>query len=391
MNRILFICNAFEDITRTERKITTDSPACSNKIFSTCKSFNTSNTRATVLSLGRGRVDKSEKYFFCKSKVVRYNGIPVIYAPFTNFPLLSQLFSIIWPSLILIRFKLSKYKYNYVSIFWNRTLTNLFTLLVSKSVGMQNILDLEDGETFAENNPINYFIVKFNTFIYKIICTKYILSNKYLSLNISDKKFICYYGTIEKNNHFVDFSSNELNFIYSGTITKDTGSKLFLETIKKMKVSNTLNKKITIHITGKGDGVSELIELSKDQYNPKVKIHGRLTDIEYKQLLKKSHVGLSLKINNGKYANTTFPSKVIEITSQGLLLLTTDISDVYELFKETVIYTKSNSEDLINKITLIVNNPDLANKKAMLGKERVLEFCSFRSVSIKLNEFIFDI
>ena len=59
MNRILFICNAFEDITRIERKITTDSPACSNKIFSTCKSFEKSSTRVTVLSLGRGRVDKS--------------------------------------------------------------------------------------------------------------------------------------------------------------------------------------------------------------------------------------------------------------------------------------------------------------------------------------------
>ena len=52
--RLIFMCNAFDDMTRTARGISTDSPAASKKIIQLCKALRLYEVKPIVLSMGRG-------------------------------------------------------------------------------------------------------------------------------------------------------------------------------------------------------------------------------------------------------------------------------------------------------------------------------------------------
>ena len=88
-------------------------------------------------------------------------------------------------------------------------------------------------------------------------------------------------------------------------------------------------------------------------------------------------------------ADTTFPSKVIEIASNGLLLLSTDISDIKQIFKNGAVYTNSNINDLEKLIKWIVFNFDEAKKIANIGSNNVKSLCSVEKTKMKLSNFLF--
>ena len=98
--KLIYVCNAFEDETRLERGITTDSPAASKKIFQISQSLKKTGCNVTVISLGRGRSEK--KKFFYGLKLKRNDDFFIIYLPFSNIPFFSELltFDTVPPSLL---------------------------------------------------------------------------------------------------------------------------------------------------------------------------------------------------------------------------------------------------------------------------------------------------
>jgi glycosyltransferase involved in cell wall biosynthesis len=102
-------------------------------------------------------------------------------------------------------------------------------------------------------------------------------------------------------------------------------------------------------------------------------------------------VGLSLKPIGGIQANTTFPSKVLEYSESGLLIVSTDISDVKKLFGQLAIILYSNEVAyLVKELKKIVSDRKTYREMALKGKEMLLRTCSEEIVSDELLNFLFE-
>jgi len=86
---IIYLCNALDDATKAERRITTDSPAATNKVFGLCRALQNTGAEVAVLSMGRGRQRGSFKCFLGKEYV--QGNIKIHYASFWDVPLLTHL------------------------------------------------------------------------------------------------------------------------------------------------------------------------------------------------------------------------------------------------------------------------------------------------------------
>ncbi|MEO6118915.1 MAG: glycosyltransferase, partial [Methylotenera sp.] len=149
-------------------------------------------------------------------------------------------------------------------------------------------------------------------------------------------------------------------------------------------------RSLIFKITGKGDCLEQFKTLAYSSEKPVVIVYGRTTDDEYRQILASTHVGLALKPNSGALAHTTFPSKVIEFASQGILALTTDISDVRKVLSDGAIYLEvDDSNLLIEKLQWIVEHRDAARALSLNGMRAVSVACAPERVGQMLSDFLF--
>ena len=387
MNHLIYVCNAIDDLTKIEREIKTDSPACTRKVFLNTQNLKSKNINPIILSLGRGKSNYSFKFY--SSKVKRVNGVTVIYAPFLNFKFISEIISFLWPLVLIFRFK--KMKGKKVFLFWNRTVAYIPTLIASSILKFRNILDLEDGNIPLDFLTPNYFKVKFKTKIYDSLCSHALVTCNKLKNNLKIKNVMCHYGFFEETVRNINFTHTEkINFHFGGTVSEITGSNLLIKSIRVLKKNNSKwLQKVNFIITGKGDLINDFKLLSNCNNFPTVKVYDQLSYIDYVKSLRSCHVGLALKPKTGNLADTTFPSKVIEIASNGLLLLSTDISDIKQIFKNGAVYTNSNINDLEKLIKWIVFNFDEAKKIANIGSNNVKSLCSVEKTKMKLSNFLF--
>jgi hypothetical protein len=388
MNNLIYLCNAIDDFTKNERNIKTDSPACSKKIFLNTKNLKTKNVNPIILSLGRGKSNYSFKFF--KSKVTRLNGVVVIYAPFSKFKILSEFISFFWPLILIFRFNKMKEKVSV--LYWNRTVAYIPFLIASSIFKFRNILDLEDGNIPLTFLSFNYFKVKIKTKLYDTLCSHALVTCNALKTNLAIKNVICHYGFHDNKIKKMPVRKNDnINFHFGGTVSEITGANLLLDAIKSLRKSNLkwLNK-VTFIITGKGDSIADFKSLSNSNNPPFVNVYSDQSFHEYSKTLRNCHVGLALKPKSGNLSETTFPSKVIEIANNGLLLLSTDISDVKSIFSEGAIYTNSNVNDFVKLIEWIFFNFNKAKEISKIGSKKVEHLCCPEKLNSKLSNFLFS-
>ena len=123
---------------------------------------------------------------------------------------------------------------------------------------------------------------------------------------------------------------------------------------------------------------------------PRVVVHGRTTDAEYDAIVSNSHVGLALKPNFGHLAYSTFPSKVIELSNAGLIILTTDISDVRKILGPHALYVKSSSpQELVDHFMWIEQHRENSKGMAQRGAQAVRDLCDPRAAGRSLSEFLY--
>lgn len=387
MNYLIYVCNAIDDLTKSDRNIKTDSPACSRKVFLNTQNLKSKKVNPIILSLGRGKSNYSFKFY--NSKVKRINGVTVIYAPFFTFKIISELISFLWPLTLMLRF--NKKKGKKVFLFWNRTVAFIPTLITSSIFRFRNILDLEDGNIPLVFLSPNYFKVKIKTLIYDFLCSHALVTSNALKKNLNIKSVLCHYGFFENDLEKLNLEyNNKINFHFGGTVSEITGGDLLIESIETLrKINQKWKNNVNFIITGKGDLIDDFKSLSNSNKFPQVQVYDQLSYLDYSKILRNCHIGLALKPRKGNLANTTFPSKVVEIASNGLLLLSTDISDVKSIFKTGAVYTNSNFQDFIEVIKWIVFNFDEAKEIASIGSENVKYLCESEKLKIKLTNFFF--
>ena len=390
MRYVFVLCNALDDITREQRGIYTDSPAASKKVIELCKAIQGEGTRCFIISLGRGRAGGSVRFF--PSVVRTIDSVPIIYAPFVTVPILSEIVSLLAPLTTIFRFRS---KITKAIIFYNPISAYIPTLFFSTALGFRGILDLEDG-----NVPIakRKFILSIRVFVERLFdyfCKGgALLACDALSRFTSLRPTLTYYGvaSANPNSHHNKFKGDHVRLLFAGTLERETGAELLIEAIKAIRLNKTSwAHKAIFEVTGKGSSLDQFIHLAGQAGFPKIIVHGRTTNLEYQQILNQVDVGLSLKLIDGSYADTTFPSKVIEFAVNGILILTTDISDVKKVFGDSgALYLKGNSQNLQELIQQAVEDPIRMARIAGEGQHRFTNMNSVERVRKSLTQFIFQ-
>jgi glycosyltransferase involved in cell wall biosynthesis len=380
------MCNALDDRTRIARDIKTDSPAATKKIIMLCKALRISGVNAIILSMGRGGEIACWKNF--SALVRRVDGVPIIYIPFSTIPIFSHLLSSTALAYCIFILRIRCFTH---LIYYNRTLTFIPSLLLSRVMGYVNILDLEDGETSGVWGVLKSFQLKLVSQLFDKTCIKALLACRALKAFTSIRPVLCYYGTASSSPATPRFQSKKLTVLMSGTLSHDTGAELLIDAILMLRQTNEpWVRDIRFEITGKGESLGRFHLLASELSIPNLVVHGRLSGPEYSNILSGADIGLSLKLIGGLYANTTFPSKVIEYAASGVLVLTTEISDVRKVLGEGAIYLKRDDpSELIKLLKFIALNQKDALNYSIAGSDAVQKICMPRISGEKLSEFIF--
>jgi len=387
--RVVIVCNALDDETRAERGISTDSPAATRKVFLLCRALRTSGVRALVLSLGRGRADGSPRYH--PARVRRVQGVPVVYVPFSHRRVLSGLLSLVGPVPVVRR--IGRYAGSTTFVFYNRTPAFVPALLAASASGCRTVLDLEDGEVGDESGSLRSAFYRGARWLYERVCSGGALLACSALAEMTDLRPVrCYYGAVEGPGGEPEWTAPDLVVQLGGTVSRDTGAMLLADAIRILRRDMPgWGRRLRFEITGQGDCVPVFEELAREGGAPTVTVRGRTSEAEYRRLLRSAHVGLALKPASGNLATTTFPSKVVELANEGLLVVTTDISDVRRVLGTGAIYlTKETPEFLLDRLQWVAEKPEEAAKVARGGALAVSSQCSLASVSQGLANFLFS-
>lgn len=384
----IVVCNALDDLTRSERQISTDSPAASRKVFQMCKALAQSGVRPYVLSLGRGRADSSK--FTFAGKACRVHGVSTVYAAFTHRKIWSELLSMI--GLLGVLYRLNR-NGDRAIIFYNRLPHYLFLLYTAALLGYRCLLDLEDGE-MLKTNLIKKLFTRFVIYNFDHFCKDgALLACSALQKFTRIKPIYCYYGIVFERTFINAWPSSSVIFLMSGTLTEETGSHILIDAVRRIRISRpNWAEFVSFEVTGKGESLSEFEQLARESGFPKVRVHGRLNEVEYHKILGRCNVGLALKLVGGELADTTFPSKIMEFAGAGLLVLTTDISDVRKVLGDGARYVSRNDPELlIDHIADIAMDHSRAKQCAIQGYKAVRERNSPQRAGSGLKKFLFRI
>ncbi len=388
MKSLLILCNAIDDVTRNERGITTDSPAASRKIFMTAQALRRVGISPVVISLGRGRHTGTTRWFAATAR--RSANVATLYLAFVDRPLLSYLVSLVAPA-IAIR-ACARRSPRPVLLLYNRSLTYVAAVIVARAYRLPIVLDLEDGYT-GTGRRLRERFMRLGTRSFDALCGgRALLACSALASATRLRPTMVYYGVSDVQPRSDTAVSGGVTALLGGTIARDTGADLLADAVLKLRqAAPSWASDLTIEITGKGPSLQRLVALVDAPGEPRVMVWGRISDSEYAALRSRADVGLALKPNRGLLAQTTFPSKVIEMAAAGQLVITTDISDVRKVLGDrgARYVTTDTADALIDELRWVVENRDEAVATAARGRSAVADLCAPGPAASRLAAFLF--
>lgn len=387
--RLIFLCNAIDEKTCAERGISSDSPAATQKVLQVTTALRNSGVGAVVLSLGRGRQQGSCKWY--RAKVVRKGGGAIIYAAFFDFPVLTHLVSLL--GLLPLIWRLRSGSGSPVLLSYNRLLHYLGGVEMARLLRFRCFLDLEDGDVQEGGSAFRRWVARVLSARFDRLCDAGgMLAASALGRQYVGQRTVCCYGVATSATDARNWVAKPLVVLLGGTLQRTTGAQLFVDAIRHLRASNRPElEDIEFVVTGKGDMAAKLQALAAHEGFPKVGFLGSVSRGDYVQVIRRAHVGMALKLPSSDLADTTFPSKVIELASAGMIVLSTRVSDVPVLFREDgAIYLNSEDpKELAERLLWLVCNRDALAQTAMRGQSYIGEVCSPQKVGQCLKDFFF--
>ena len=387
--QLFFYCNAITDDIRTSRNIVGDSPAATRKVIGLCKACRTAGIDARIVSMGRGSVGR---FGWHGTKTDTIDGIPTYFGPMLHVPVFSYLVTMVWMAWFALRN--SNIKRRQAHLFYNQLTFYLPALMLLFMKGHKTYVDIEDAPIVDLPYQTSHFLPKFGANAPSRIFSSYVnggalLASSALAAGTRIRPTLAYYGAVDIKNERSERDGYPLYILASGTLEPATGMTLLAQSLELVDLHN-LSKCITVYITGQGSSVSELQEVIKRLKNVKVMMLGRVSAVDYCNILEQADIGLSLKLVGGPYADSTFPSKAIEYAENGLMVISTDISDVRTIFGTSASYLNTNNPTtLAETIITAAQNP---RETRILGKQAqriIADRMSYPHVGERLKDFFF--
>jgi glycosyltransferase involved in cell wall biosynthesis len=181
-----------------------------------------------------------------------------------------------------------------------------------------------------------------------------------------------------------------IRILYGGTIKADTGSEICAEAFRILRKKSPPNMTvIELMVTGFGD--VRLFQDLENEFHPQIKVRvcPNLGPSEYLSILRLCHIGLCLKMPDSNVGQTTFPSKVVELTANGLALISTAVSDVPILFGDVaLLLTRADAPTLADAIYDLATDPQRIADLSTRGCARSVERHAPMAVGHRLTTFL---
>lgn len=279
-------------------------------------------------------------------------------------------------------------------IFYNFFPEFILAAWLLKLRGAPGILDVEDGPRADEPGARGIMVRTSYKMMAALVSPRHLTVSNRLAKQLGLAPTLAVYGVAKSRSSTREtFKDEEVNILYGGAILPDTGLHLFRDAIRRL-VKLDPARRIHVHITGTYDFelLSDLAsEVNSAGSRVRMTCHQGLSLAAYKAMLESIDVGLCLKLASSEMGQTTFPSKVVEYSSLGILVLSTAVSDVPDLFDETsaVILREEDPEHLAQAIAQIVL--DTARSKAIASRGREVAESRFSAASVGRNvrDFVF--
>jgi len=378
--RVLYICNLLSDKIINERDLRATAMTCTGRLIPTLEACRDTGIPVWAVSSGRNR--QRGTWGWHSSKIARVDGAPVLFAAFWDAPILTHLITMVSLGLIILRLR----RRTASAVFWNAMPHYVLALFMTQLAGIRCVLDLEDGLR-EDIKGVTGKLQGGLLYLWDKCAVAAMVSNVSLLKQIKTRPAYPYYG-VAPGVSILRSWDDGMRVLFSGHLSKETGVEDLIEALLILK-TNSPQILTGIRIIAVGDGplASQMSAAAANELFGVLEYRGRVTDAEYKELLGICNIGLCLKMPDNSMGQSTFPSKVIEFASNGLLVVSYRVSDVPLLFPEdgSCLMDAISSQELASKLEWIARNPKEARNKAESGRRAICERLNPRRVGRDLG------
>lgn len=372
--------------------------AASNKMAAVVRAMRGVNAKAYLFSLPVLGRDSSRKYV--PSKLVRDRSVPQIFTSIVANPYLRKIHALFY----FAAFCALKVRRNDRVILYNSALEYLLGALILAARGNRPISDIEDSARGDESGWHGWLGQTIYAIFSRLSSGRKLIVSHSLAKSLRLIEYCVVYGATDNDllplrNRRVAFTgvgnkSNPLTVHYGGSLSPDTGVDLFCSAVNILRQSDATEGS-RIHFVVTGFGAENKLESLRKQCQGsgvEVSYFPRLSPQDYIEKFRQCHVALSLKLPSSEMAMTTFPSKVVDITSSGLLLIATDISDIPEMFDkdEAIMLREASANALAEAVIGVIEDPARSEWIAKNGQKKAFELFGSQSVGKRVVDFVLN-
>lgn len=355
-----------------------------NKMNYICEALENNGYNTEIVSAS-GATEKK----FCKSKKVKLTDKTTLKL-FSSLPRLNRIASVI--DRVILKTKLFLYmikntnKDSIVMVYHSLGYMSLVKRL-KKLKGFKLIIEAEEiygdviGDEKTSQKEYDFFKIA-DAFIFPTE----LLSEK---VNTEKKPEVIIYGTyhIEKELPKL-FSDGKIHCVYAGTLDPRKGGA-----IASAESALFLNENYHIHILGfgnekeKAETLNTIDSISKKS-KAKITYDGLLSGEEYIKFIQSCDIGLSTQNPNGKYNDTSFPSKILSYMANGLRVVSVRIPVVEEsgIGKCVYYYDEQTPENIAKAIKSIDFSEEYDSRKTIGVLDKAF-ICDLKTMLKGLGNF----
>ena len=253
-------------------------------------------------------------------------------------------------------------------------------IIIAKKI-KRFIVILEVEEIYGDVSSLHPYFNKLENRIL-LSADLYLLSTDLLISRVDQsKKIIIIYGNYNVEKLIVQpIQDNKIHLLYAGIIDNVKAGAF-----NAIESALHLNEKYVMHIIGFGDvqklrsRINEINKISKC----KIIFDGTLSGVDYIEYCQKCHIGLSTQKMEGKYLETSFPSKILSYMGMGLRVVSCGVECVIrsKISMNIVFYYEDTAEAIAESIRKI--DVDSFNNSTEVIKELEKEFLNDIKIFLK--------
>lgn len=386
--QVILVCNHIGEVVSRVRGIPRCYPA-ERMRRELIDALHYAGCHVSILSAGAGKSVKRKIYF--KKMNENFGKIPVEYAPWLNCFGLRTLSRITGMTFLLWRM-LSKARQCVVIYTNNYVITAVPTMLcrLFRRVGI--LLDLRDVLEYDANvRGIKRFVSKILSRISQHVIDGAIVLSPSMLDKVVTRNIFVFRGVVSKEPRRISEKiPKKFHIVYGGRLDEQRGARLFASMIRWLDSQQVNLQNVVFHVTGAGPLANEIEKAFRDARHLKGHFHGLLSLREYHSILSISHIGICPQLATDPFSKGSFPSKLLEYMQEGLLVISSKVSDVDSISNDAgiITYEEDTPASLGQAILMVIKEWPRFAKRAVQSRNWLYKNCSLENVSQSLTNIL---